>query len=157
MTTWGSSRLLSCTEGGGWNFEAGDGGGWRFPVYKKGLGYCFSTPTKKWADYTSGWHHIVGTFDGYVSKIYIDGELDSVSTNQSPTVKKEIGYNQSAKFFIGCEAATANPSSPYFSGKISDVRIYATALSAEDVKSLYETRASIDNYSNTYAYEFMEV
>lgn len=156
MNSWGSSRPISCTETGGWNFEQGDGGGWRFPVYKNGIGYAYSVPAKKWADYTSGWHFFVGTFDGYVSRIYVDGELDSTSTNGSPTVKAAIMYRANVPIYIGCEANGANPSSPYFNGKLSDIRIYATALSAEDIKELYNTSASIDDHHNVYARELVE-
>lgn len=157
MSAWGSTRPISCTESGGWNFEAGTGGGWRFPLYKKGIGYAYGTPTKKWADYTPGWHFLVGTFDGYVTRLYVDGELDSTSKNATPTTKTLIGYNQNTKLFIGCEAHASTPSSPYFNGKLSDIRIYATALSAEDIKELYNTSASIDNHHNVYAREFIEV
>lgn len=156
MDSWGSSRPISCTETGGWNFEQGYGGGWRFPVYKNGIGYVYSVPAKKWADYTSGWHFFVGTFDGYVSRIYVDGELDSTSTNGSPTVKATIMYRANVPIYIGCEANGANPSSPYFNGKLSDIRIYATALSAEDIKELYNTSASIDDHHNVYARELVE-
>lgn len=156
MDSWGSSRPISCTEAGGWNFEQGDGGGWRFPVYKNGIGYVYSVPAKKWADYTSGWHFFVGTFDGYVSRIYVDGELDSTSTNGSPTVKATIMYRANVPIYIGCEANGANPYTPYFNGKLSDIRIYATALSADDIKELYNTSASIDNHHNVYAREFVE-
>ena len=155
MDTWSNTRLISCTESGGFNFEQGSGGGFRFPVYKSGTGYMYGTPVKKWADYSPGWHFIVGTFDGYVSKIYIDGEYDCGSATSD--AKAPIGYNISAKLFIGCEAATANPSAPYFKGKISDVRIYCTALSAEDIKALYETSVSIDDKGNFHAYEISEV
>ena len=156
MDSWGSSRPISCTETGGWNFGQGDGGGWRFPVYKNGIGYVYSVPAKKWADYTSGWHFFVGTFDGYVSRIYVDGELDSTSTNGSPTVKATIMYRANVPIYIGCEANGANPSSPYFNGKLSDIRIYATALSADDIKELYNTSASIDDHHNVYARELVE-
>lgn len=157
MDAWGTTRPISCTESGGWNFEQGDGGGWRFPVNKRGSGYIYSTPVKKWTDYTSGWHFFVGTFDGYVSRIYVDGELDSTSTNGSPEVKAAIAYNQNAKLFLGCEAYGANPSSPYFNGKLSDIRIYATALSDDDIKELYAASASIDDRHNVYARELVEV
>lgn len=41
-------------------------------------------------------------------------------------------------------------------GYISDLRIYATALSADDVKSLYQNSAYISSNATTYAHEFVE-
>lgn len=43
--------------------------------------------------------------------------------------------------------------SAFFTGDIDDLRIYNTPLSLEEVKSLYESRASIDNQGNNYAQE----
>lgn len=42
------------------------------------------------------------------------------------------------------------------SGKYSDLRIYATALSAEDIKELYHSAVIIDNTGKNYAYEYFE-
>lgn len=43
-----------------------------------------------------------------------------------------------------------------YTGSISDVRIYATALAADDILTLYKTSGIIDNEGNVYAYEFKE-
>lgn len=44
-----------------------------------------------------------------------------------------------------------------FNGQIADFRIYATALSAEDIRQLYEVSAKIDKEKNLYCYEFSEL
>ena len=38
----------------------------------------------------------------------------------------------------------------------ADFRIYATALSAEDIAELYHTAAIVDNQNNMYTYEYVE-
>ena len=43
-----------------------------------------------------------------------------------------------------------------FTGNISDVRIYCTALSAEDIKTLYDTAGSVTKEGGLVAYEFQE-
>lgn len=42
------------------------------------------------------------------------------------------------------------------SGKYSDLRIYATALSAEDIVELYHSAVIVDNTGKNYAYEYFE-
>lgn len=156
MDSWSSyGRAISCTETGGWNFEP-NSRKIRFVVYKKGVGYGHALSETTLANLSSGWHHFVGTFDGYVAKIYVDGEYENVSTDASPEVKAAIKYQGNVPIYIGCEANGANPSSPYFNGKLSDIRIYVTALSAEDIKELYNTSASIDDHHNVYARELVE-
>ncbi len=44
-----------------------------------------------------------------------------------------------------------------FTGKVSDVRIYNTVLSADDIKELYDTSAYIYNDGSIAAYEFNEI
>lgn len=43
-----------------------------------------------------------------------------------------------------------------FNGSMSDFRIYATALSINNIKELYQTSTLIDNQHNAYAFAFVE-
>lgn len=159
MDTWSSyGRAISCTEGGGWNFEPASGKmnfavgtGESSNTYKS-----VATSTTILTTLSAGWHMFTGTYDGLASKIYVDGVLQG--TTNAYTTKTPLFYNASNGIFIGAEAAstTTTPTTPYFNGKLSDVRIYATALSADNIKELYETSASVDNHGNIYGYEIQE-
>ena len=95
----------------------------------------------------ASWHHIAGTFDGTYAKLYFDGELVDTKTASGST----IGYNATNSIIIGGEPSTgAVAVGNYWSGKIDDVRIYANALSADDIKALYQVRASLDNKGNLF-------
>lgn len=151
-----NSRLISCTEGGGWNFEASSnkihfaiGTGSTSNTYKNTSGYALS-------ELSSGWHMFTGTYDGLVVKQYVDGVFNT--NNNAYTTKTPIHYHSSNPILIGAEASsnqtpTANY---YFNGNISDVRIYATALSESDIQSLYNNSAFVDSSGNVYATEYVE-
>lgn len=158
QSSWSSfTRPISCTEGGGWNFEASG----NYISFQCGTGTSSNTykpvnSQKTYASLAAGWHMFTATYDGLASKIYIDGVLDNTAT--SYTTKTPIFYNSSNGIFIGAEAGgnQTTPAGTYFNGRISDVRIYATALSADDIKELYQVSASIDNKGNILGYEFDE-
>jgi len=76
---------------------------------------------------------------------YLNGELWATGS---------VGSIPSGNYFLGSWRDT---NSQNYKGLLSDARIYATALSAEDVLELYHTSASIDNKGNVYAYELEEV
>jgi len=122
----------------------------------------FTTSQTPLSGITSGWHMFTGTFDGINKKLYIDGVLKaSVNTLQNGTTlteKTPLFYNKTNGIFIGAEATSSatTGSSPYFTGSMSDFRIYATALTADDILTLYKTSGIIDNKGNIYAYEFKE-
>lgn len=148
-TTW--NNPISCTQGGGWNFESSP---IRFPVYVSGVGYKTATSTTTGASLVGDWHMLTGTFDRENVKIYIDGELQATTATGSTN---GISYANNG-LVIGGEASsstTAADSSAY-TGNISDVRIYATALSAEDILNLYHTPVNIDNLQNIHSFEFQE-
>jgi len=150
-----NSRLISCTEDGGWSFTAPSGKihfvvgtGSTSNAYKTTSGYTLS-------ELSSGWHMFTGTYDGLVVKQYIDGVLNT--TNNAYTTKTPIFYHTSNPVLIGAEASsTQNPAGNYFNGYLSDVRIYATALSESDIQSLYKNSAFLDSSGNVYATEYVE-
>ncbi len=150
FSTWGNP--ISCTESGGWNFE--NSSGLRFIIYIASVGYKAAQSSVTPTSLANNWHMLTGTMDSSNVKFYIDGEeKGSIATGST----NGIGYANNY-IFIGGEAAgnSTSPTNSNFVGKISDVRIYATALSNDDIKELYETSASIDNQSNIYSRQFEE-
>lgn len=143
---------ISCTEGGGWNI-CSDNGYLMANMWTSGKGgYIIASTGKTWSELINAWHYIAVTYDGSSVKIYLDGVLkESVST--SGTIVYPNNYT-----FIGAEAGgnTSTPSGNYFDGRISDVRIYSTALSSADVLELYNVSASLDKNKNMYCYELVE-
>ena len=114
-------RLVSCTEGGGWNFEP-NGEHIQFACYDSGVGYKPASSGIKWSELSSGYHTFVGTFDGEYAKVYIDGKLYGTSAKYS---SGKIGYHASNGIFIGAEAGSnaTTPVGSYFKGTIDYVAI----------------------------------
>jgi len=96
-------------------------------VYEK---VSASVPTpENWAD---NWHHVAGTFDGTTLKLYID---DEEVASAEDTVGIAGGGNTVG---IGADITydAQNPNVPAnFKGLIDNVRIYKTALSADELKN----------------------
>lgn len=145
MNDWSKyTRAISCTESGGWNFQPVSG----HMNFALGYGETSNTYTPHFStqvalsSITSGWHMFTGTWDGFQKKLYIDGALRAESTKLSN--KSRIYYNPGNGIFIGAEAeySATTAGSPYFTGYLSDIRIYATALSQVDIVELYNRKLS---------------
>ena len=153
MDTWiQNPRFISCTESGGWNFEGGAAYS-RATLCQNGT-YINAASSKPFTSLSSGWHHFAQTYDGYTLKYYIDGQLEGSSATSSS--KLPITYHTSNNIIIGAEASSSTATSLYFDGKISDVRIYATALSADDIKDLYNLGGRVDNLKNFHTPKIIE-
>ena len=79
MDNWANyTRAISCTEGGGWNFEPSSGKV-NFAVGTGTSSNTYKSVVSKTtlASLGTGWHMFTGTYDGLNSKIYIDGKLDN--------------------------------------------------------------------------------
>lgn len=96
------------------------------------------------------WHHCVYTFKDGVSKWYINGEEKTITTNTYTGTTLPITDLTIGNSYTGTSWNTKRY------GNLSDFRLYATALLADDVKELYEAGAHIDNHGNVYGYELKE-
>lgn len=161
-STWPANggRILSCTESGGWNLEGGNSGYWRFPIHVY-TAADLSTTAYKYdskeiqisALSTTDWNMITLVYRANQgTKTYINGQLHHTYNN----VSYGIHYNRNARLFLGCEANTASPGGQYYNGYESDFRIYATALTDEQILELYNTSGTIDKSGNLYAREVIE-
>lgn len=95
------------------------------------------------------WRHIVFTHDMVNgARLYVDGVL--AATGPARTIDYSQAYSRTV---IGKMAHAYTSTVNYFpfSGPISDVRLYASALTADQVKELYQQRASLDAQGNFYA------
>lgn len=111
-----STRIISCTESGGWNIED-YGGAPSFIAYSGGYKYAISSLT--WANMSAGWHTFDLIFTGSAITIYIDG------TQRGTVACGTIAYNATNSLFLGDEAAetqTGVGSIP-FTGSLANFRI----------------------------------
>ena len=114
-------RIISCTEGGGWNIESSNGN-IQVAMYDSGVGYKHVTTTKPWSSLSSGWHDFTFSFDGRNARLFIDDAQIACSAVYS---SGKIGYYSNNVIFIGAEAGwtTTTPADGYFKGLIKSVVI----------------------------------
>jgi len=74
-----------------------------------------------------GFHHVAGTYDGTTMRLYIDG-VEVNFDNYTDTIKTDNNPLQ-----IGMRSSSYIPAK----GLIDEVRIYNTALTADEIKVLY--------------------
>lgn len=100
---------------------------------------------------TNTWYHLAVTWKSGGNKvIYLNGEQKTTvaaGTLSKSNVNASIGRSSS-----GDSLASSN----YFSGQMSDFRIYATALTAAQVKELYDAPISVANTGACLAEQFTE-
>lgn len=126
-------------------FYLGAGGGIRLDDGTTNVIFANSTlePNK--------WYHIAVTRDTTARKLYINGEFVSSATTTGALSDMGTMYQVGES-----NAQTTTPIGNYLYGSLSDLRLYTSVLSADDVKELYETSASIDRDNNFYTYEYDE-
>ena len=77
------------------------------------------------------WHHYTGTYDGANMKIYVDGVLSNTVAQTGAIDTSNVGL------IFGSSRLASPCGTGVLTGSIDDVRIYNRALSANEVKQLY--------------------
>ena len=90
------------------------------------------------------WHMLTMVRTTEDTKFYLDGELKLTGT--AATIP-------SGNYFLGSWRDTTSQN---YKGQLSDFRLYATALTADQVKQLYEAPISLANNGTLFANEFNE-
>lgn len=133
---------LSCTQGGGYAHYIWEGT-WRSYVR---VGASYQIPTADVSGFVAGsWHHVVTTFDGRYTKLYLDGVL--ANTLDLGTSGNVIGYDPDNSILVGAEATgTTGAAGQYWSGKVGLTRVWNKALNASQVTTIYEE--NVDRFIN---------
>lgn len=97
------------------------------------------------------WHYYSVTYDGKIAILYKDG----IETNRSTISSSEAPLKTFSYLYIGFSEAGGVYRKTL--GSYSDFRIYATALSAQQIKELYTTSMQIDSSGNVFARELVEL
>ncbi len=77
------------------------------------------------------WTHVAGTYDGYTTKVYINGKLDG----SSPTYGAYAGMNTSTSIRVGI-GHLAGWSVQWFQGRVDDARVYDVALDQAGIQQM---------------------
>lgn len=100
------------------------------------------------------WHHVTLTYDNGAQKLYIDGNLVSQNpgATHSPILSCTGSLNIGASVTLvavgtGTEGDIYAPESAFFAGTMDEVRLYNRALSAQDIKALYD---NVTGLNKTY-------
>ena len=82
------------------------------------------------------WYHLVWTYDDANLKVYVNAVLDSSATNPFAYTGSDIAGTANATIGMGSYGTSQYP----WNGKISEVAIYNSALTASQVKTIYNGR-----------------
>jgi len=112
-----------------------DSSGIKLVFERERLGVANCTISVSGSLFDSNWHHVVGTYDGTNTNLYLDGELVG-----GPVACSGNGSNGADGSSIGAmdssSGGTYTPTNYYFDGLIDDVSVYSVALNSGQVSAL---------------------
>ena len=97
---------------------------------------------------TNTWHHYAITFNNGIAEVFFDGQSLGQKDYSADGTSLYVKANNGA---VGSYQNTE-----CLNGAVSDIRIYGTALSAEDIKELYNTSSYIDKDGSLRTYSLVE-
>ena len=98
----------------------------------------------------NNWHHIVGTYNGSIMKIYIDGVLEGNNTDFSGNLPTNNGNVR-----IGADYQTTPAN--FFNGTIDEVKVYNRTLDSSEISAMYNNyMEKMGSYYNVRKYTFPE-
>ena len=111
-------------------------------------------------DLTPGsWHHVVGTFDGAMMALYVDGDLRDSRESKHPAIGPGKAFRMAvARKDFGQAFAPEAFFTAQYQGMLDEVRVYDRALTAGEVLSHFRSSIPVRNvvlgaHSYTYAGE----
>jgi hypothetical protein len=107
-----------------------------FGIYSGGIKVVTSVATVN----NNQWHHVVGTFNGSVITLYLDGVIQGTLT--AGAAENYNGYWRIGSYKL---AGWTNGSDGYFPGTIDEVRISNIARTADEIRQAYEIGARTHN------------
>ncbi len=139
-----------------------DDRGLRFTVHTAG---GTLEPYLETKNYTTGWHLVIGTYDGQTAALYFDGIFVKSFSNPTP---QPIIYEDNVSLMVGAKASTdilpteytheyhkliytaygvscelIHPDNTYFQGKIDEIVVWDQVLTKLEASSLYHNGADI--------------
>ena len=115
-------------------------------LYMNSLAATAGFTTSHWKD--GQWNHVVAVNNNGTRSLYVNGQPETQSGANNYYIHNADNFWLWNRSYNNAYAWT---------GDLSDLRIYVTALSTEDVKSLYNNSAYIDNQGNIYGAVYEEV
>lgn len=105
---------------------SGDSGGLFFYIYR-GSDIFVLSPDGGTAVWDGNWHHVAGTYDGLILRLYVDGTEIGTGTPNSLPIHYHLPFRE---FYIGAYVGTCQLG---FKGDIAEVRVWNGALSAGEI------------------------
>ena len=103
--------------------------GYAYPLFSLYIDGTSRAVNSNFSPSIGKWHHVVGTWDGVTMSIYVDGVLRNSASPRTGTLDTGTTSKFVGKYTI---------SGYEFYGLIDEVRVYNRALSADEVRALYD-------------------